>query len=150
MVNHHSAVNYLRFWHSLVLQKEITGTHEEKRQQSVSKRLLVSNYICYNTFTESYRKTKSHGLREGEGRAYHVCLKCKLFQVKETTGGSLLDAQSTQHQCLRKESSVVTINWKNNRRSWMRQKQYCQFSQQRSSLQAFTNDTIWLNTLQYI
>lgn len=157
MVNHHSVVNYIRIWLSLVLQKENTGTCEEKGQQSMAERLPVLNYIHYtfttssNTFTESYRKIKSHS--EDGGRAHHVCLKCKLFQMKETTGGSLSSSRCPKHTAPVLETakqSVVTIDWKHNRRSWIRQKQQCQLSQQRSSLQAFTKDMIWLSTLQYI
>lgn len=83
MLNHHMIVNYLRFWHSLVLQKENTGTHKEKGQQSMSKRLLVLNYIHYRTLSQKATKKLSHSLREDGRRAHHVCLKCKLFQVKE-------------------------------------------------------------------
>lgn len=62
-------------------------------------------------FTESYRKIKSHILREDRGRAHHVRLKCKLFQVKELQEDlcPLLDAQSTEHQCLRKQSKVLSL-----------------------------------------
>lgn len=139
----------LRFWHSLVLQKENTGTHKEKGQQSMSKRLLVLNYIHYRTLSQKATKKLSHSLREDGRRAHHVCLKCKLFQVKEDLC-LLLDPKHTAPVLQKAKQSVVTINWKHNRRSCMRQKQHCQFSQQRSSLQASTKDMIWLNTLQYI
>lgn len=45
MVNYQSTVSYLKFRHSLVLQKENTEKHKEKSQQIMSKGFLVLNYM---------------------------------------------------------------------------------------------------------